>query len=337
MADDATFERGNDLINRIAEAALVLGLDTQKACERMLCEEISRGFDRCEIVKHMIKGGCIHPQPFRQTSNLHMLFGRRMTVEEIHRAFAKMTPGLEAKGITVESYSKTPDTLMLDGHMGERYHVVAKAGRTRIRIEVNVSGGTHLFPRFYNGPRHGSIFYRGQEPLLAHYQPVESHAADKLMSMLSHGDTMRWKDFRDLAILSDMQMDPRLISADVIHGLRGKAPTDTELLALMPQVPAALEYDLAASQGIGWQLWAAQNGVQGDWEETLSKARHLYASVRERVIAAFDTGPRMPRSPRVRMTAKMRERVTARVERDDNVVDMSAWWQAQPGYRPRGL
>ena len=333
MAEDAILETGCRLFDRVRSASQLHEIDTRKACERMVCEEISRGFTEHEIIEHMIKGGLIHPQVLRQTSDLDIVFGRRLSSAEIHRAFEKMKPGLEAKGIILESYSKTPDPLWIDGNMGERYHLVIKLGKTRVNTHVDISGGTHLFPRFYNGPRHGSVFYKGQEPLLGHYQPIESQAADKLMAITLRHDTTRWKDFWDLAMLYDMQLDPRLISAEVTHGLRRKAASDADLLAMLPEVPEALSYDFAAAQGIRWQNWATKNKVAGDWEETLVKARHLYAGIRERVLTAFQTGPRIERAPR-RLSAEMKERIA---ERGENVVELAAWRDKSHGYRPRGL
>lgn len=64
MADDATYKLGEDLINRIAIACKLLDIDYQMAFQRAVSEEIFRGFDKYEIMNHMILGGLIHPAWF---------------------------------------------------------------------------------------------------------------------------------------------------------------------------------------------------------------------------------------------------------------------------------
>lgn len=62
MANDAVFELGRRLMDRIKSASYFHGVDTRLASERMLCEELSRGLSKHLVPKYMIKGGLLHPQ-----------------------------------------------------------------------------------------------------------------------------------------------------------------------------------------------------------------------------------------------------------------------------------
>jgi hypothetical protein len=58
MDNNATYDFGTRVIDRIKSASKIHGLDTRKSSERFLCEELSRGLSAVFPVPHMIKGGC---------------------------------------------------------------------------------------------------------------------------------------------------------------------------------------------------------------------------------------------------------------------------------------
>ncbi|WSG96433.1 hypothetical protein U8P76_05845 [Rhizobium johnstonii] len=100
------------------------------------------------------------------------------------------------------------------------------AGNTRINTQIDMTGGTQLFPKFRPERRHGSVFYAGQEQLLGLYQTFESQAADKLVEVITNSSTTRWKDFRDLSLPHGMKLDAAQIGAEVVHKMRRQADSD---------------------------------------------------------------------------------------------------------------
>jgi hypothetical protein len=335
MANDATYELGNQQVGRIFAGAKQHRLHPRKATERWLCEEISRGFSKHILVPHLVKGGCIHPQTLRQTGNLDVLFGRKMTVSEIHAAFEKMKLDLESAGIVLNSYSRKPDSGLIGGDPADRYAVQATAGKTKISTHVVAMGGTDLFPRYTWPRRDGPTYFEGQEPLNGYFQTLESQAADKIISLVVCPTITRWQDYRDLAMLWDMQLDLGIIGAEVVHKLRRKVGTNEAIMAKLPELPEALRYDFAGQQGLRWQAWANTNKVAGDWEDTLCRARHLYAYTRERMAKSLERHNRIEGVARQQPDFKSRIADRAkerRAERAENVVELAEWRS-----RPRGL
>jgi hypothetical protein len=206
----------------------------------------------------MIKGGLLHPQTVRETSDLDILFERRIESQEICRAFELMKPDLAAKGIELRSYTREPEPLYVDGHGGDRYKVCAYAGNTRINNKIEITGGTELFPKFRPERRHGSVFFKGQEPLLGLYQTFESQAADKLVEVVTNIDTTRWKDFRDLSMLHGMHLEPKLIAEEVLHRLRCKQLSDFSIMNVLPEEPKSLRWEIAQEKAKLWDAWKSK-------------------------------------------------------------------------------
>ncbi|CAN7262576.1 nucleotidyl transferase AbiEii/AbiGii toxin family protein [Rhizobium sp. LjRoot98] len=287
--NDEIISPGCRLIDRIRGAACYHGIDTRKATERMLCEEISRGLSKHLIPKHMVKGGLLWPQITRETGDLDILFERKIEPHEMCRALEAMKPDLAAKGIVLEAYSKTPKPLWIDGNGGDRYDIVAKAGRTRINTHLDVTGGTDLFPKFRPERRHGSIFFRDQVPLLGLYQSFESQAADKLAAVVLDPTTTRWKDFRDLSMLFAMKLDASLIGAELVHKLRRKIVSDDEIMALLPEAPEVFAYEFALDKAQVWEHWRDKNAKQmDDFTDVLCDGRHLYLDVRRAMATTLE-------------------------------------------------
>ncbi|MFQ6238251.1 nucleotidyl transferase AbiEii/AbiGii toxin family protein [Sinorhizobium meliloti] len=187
----------------------------------MLCEEISRGFSKHLSVPHLIKGGTAYPQVTRQTGDLDILFPRQTEVSEIHRAPELCSPTLKS---SASSWKAIPNSQTLSGSMATpaSYHIVGRAGKTRINTHIDITGGSHLFPRIQPVRSSGSVFYKGQVPLVGFYQSMESQAADNLAAVVLRSDTTRWKDFRDLALLQSMSLDAKTIAAELVHKVARK-------------------------------------------------------------------------------------------------------------------
>ncbi|NTI03155.1 nucleotidyl transferase AbiEii/AbiGii toxin family protein [Agrobacterium rhizogenes] len=311
MSNTVTYDEGILLINRIKSACQIHGIDTRMATERMLAEEISRGLSKHLIPKHMIKGGLLHPQVTRETSDLDILFERKIEPQEICRAFELMKLDLAAKGIELRSYTREPEALHVDGHGGDRYKVCAYAGNTRINNKIEVTGGTQLFPKFRPERRHGSVFYKGQEPLLGLYQTFESQAADKLIEVVTNLETTRWKDFRDLSMLNGMKLDPSHVAEEVLHRLRRKQLSDFSIMSVMPEEPKSLKWELAQEKAKLWHACRSKHSPDvNDFIDVLCDSRELYVQVRRHIVA--DLKLIQERRQRVQRQAEIMNKVRER-------------------------
>lgn len=343
--NDEIFSFGNRLMDRIKGAASYHGIDTRRASERMLSEEISRGLYKHLLPKHMIKGGLLWSQITRETGDLDLLFERRIEPHEMHRAFELMKPDLAAKGIVLETYSKRPQQLWIDGDGGERYDIHAKAGRTRINTHIDVSGGTQLFPKFRPERRHGSVFFRDQEPLLGLYQTYESQAADKLAAVVMNPSTTRWKDFADLSRLFQMQLDPSFIGAELVHKLRRKVGNDQEIMDALPEAPEALSFDFAVEKAEVWERWKDRNAKNmNDFTDTLCDGRHLYVAVRKTMVLTLEARQqrhqRVRHRPTVEEIRQLRVRAQRVIDKDQKVVSLGDYRPVEhsaAAYRPKGF
>ncbi len=336
MANAATYDEGIRLINRIKSACQLHGIDTRKATERMLAEELSRGLSKHLIPKHMIKGGLLHPQVSRETSDLDILFERKMEPQEICRAFELMKPDLAAKGIELRSYTHEPEQLYVDGYGGDRYKVCAYAGNTRINNKIEITGGTRLFPKFRPERRHGSVFFKNQEPLLGLYQTFESQASDKLIEVITNADTTRWKDFRDVSMLSKMHLDPKHIAQEVLHRLRRKQLRDYSIMDAMPEEPRALKWELAQEKAKLWHVWKEKHAPDvNNFIDVLCDGRDLYSRVRQHIVA--DLKLVQERHQRVLRQAEVMRNMRERYGRsaEGNVIQLSDRRDRVPAYRPK--
>ncbi|UFW65813.1 nucleotidyl transferase AbiEii/AbiGii toxin family protein [Rhizobium laguerreae] len=330
MANAATYDLGIRLINRIKSACHLHSIDTRKACERMLAEEISRGLSKHLIPRHMIKGGLLHPQVTRETGDLDIIFERRIEGHAMHRAFELMKHDLAAKGVELRTYSHDPEPLHIDGHGGDRYKVMAMAGNTRINTKIDMTGGTALFPKFKPERRHGSVFYAGQEPLLGLYQMYESQAADKLIEVVTNPATTRWKDFRDLSILHNMRLDATHIGAEIVHKMRRKLDSDYAIKDAFPEEPVSLKWEFAQEKAQLWATWKSKNAPHMNaFIDTLCDSRQMYNAVRNHLLAGLKLHE--DRRQRVRRQIDAVNRVRegyAKGEDADNVIHMGRYRDA---------
>ncbi|MBY3363774.1 nucleotidyl transferase AbiEii/AbiGii toxin family protein [Rhizobium laguerreae] len=336
MANAATYDLGIRLIDRIKSACQLHGIDTRKACERMLAEEISRGLSKHLIPRHMIRGGLLHPQVTRPTADLDILFERRVEPHEMHRAFELMKHDLAAKGIELRTYSHDPEPLHIDGHGGDRYKVMAMAGNTRINTKIDMTGGTQQFPKFRPERRHGSVFFKGQEPLFGLYQTFESQAADKLIEVITNPSTTRWKDFRDLSILHNMKLDVTHIGAEVVHKMRQKLDSDYAIMDAFPEEPLAFKWELAQAKAQLWQTWKDKNAPQmNDFIDVLCGGRQMYNAVRQHLLAGLKLHEE--RRQRIRRQIATVDKVRHGFAKDDsNVINMGDYRDpATLGFRPK--
>ncbi|MEY9198426.1 hypothetical protein ABIA16_003542 [Sinorhizobium fredii] len=344
MANDANFELGCRLIDRIKSAAKLHGIDTRRACERMLAEEISRGLSTHLIPRHMIKGGLLWPQESRETGDLDVLFERNMSEDEMHGAFKAMKPLLEAKGIILQVVGRHPDPLWIDGDQGQRYRVVGTVGKTRIDTHVDVTGGTTMFPKFRPERRHGSTFFKDQQPLLGLYQPFESQAADKLAAVVLRPDTTRWKDFRDLSMLFKMQLDPSFIGAELVHKLRRKIGSDQDIMDALPEAPEVFGFEYALEKAQVWEHWRDKNAKQmNDFTDVLCDGRHLYVDVRRKLAETLEARQqrhqRVRHRPTVEEIRQLRIRSQRVIDKDQTVVNLGDYRpvDSSQAYKPRGF
>ncbi|TAY50958.1 nucleotidyl transferase AbiEii/AbiGii toxin family protein [Rhizobium leguminosarum] len=327
MVNAAIYDEGTRLIDRIKSACQLHGIDTRLATERMLAEEISRGLSKHLIPKHMIKGGLLHPQVSRETADLDILFERKVERHEMHRAFELMKHDLAAKGIELRTYSHDPEPLHIDGHGGDRYKVMAMAGNTRINTKIDLTGGTQLFPKFRPERRHGSVFFKGQEPLLGLYQTFESQAADKLIEVITNPSTTRWKDFRDLSLLHGMNLDSAQIGAEVIHKMRRTADSDYAIMDAFPEEPVSLKWEFAQERAQLWNNWKSKHAPDMNaFIDVLCDSRQMCNAVRNHLLAGLklheDRHQRVRRQ--VAAVDKVREGL-AKTEDTGNVVQMGKY------------
>lgn len=227
-------------------------------------------------------------------------------------AFELMKPDLAAKGIILQDYSREPRLLWIGGDGGDRYKVVAKAGKTRIDTHIDAPGGTHLFPKYRPERRHGSVFFRDQEQLLGLYQTWESHASDKLLAVVLNPSTSRWKDFRDLSILQGMKLDTDFVGMEVVHKLRRKFTSDITILDALAEAPEVFAWEFALEKAQVWEKWRDRNAARmNNFTDVLCDGRHLYVAVREKLMQTLQW--RKERRPRVRKTPTVEELQQMRV------------------------
>lgn len=342
MATDATFEIGKRTIDRIKSASSVHEIDTRKSTERWLCEELSRGFTAVEPVSHLVKGGLLHAQITRETGDLDITFARKMSKDEIVRDIHQMAPRLAARGIEITKIGEMQN-LIINGDGGMRFPIMAAAGVTRINTHIDVTGGMRHLPAKAKDETGqvrkiekslGSVFFKGQQPLEAYYQPFEAQAADKLATVVLRPDTTRWKDFDDLSRLYQMGLDRTRIAVELAHKLSYMYKTARDVLLALPEVPAIMSFDYAREKAAHWQMWQQRNGrtTTTDFEAIACDSRNLYFDVRKVLVDSYQP----IRKPKVERKPTVAEVKQAFGGSDGNVIEMGRYRdQTTLNYRPK--
>ncbi|TAW65412.1 hypothetical protein ELI15_14050 [Rhizobium ruizarguesonis] len=342
MANDATFDIGKRTIDRIKSASSVHEIDTRKSTERWLCEELSRGFTAVEPVFHLVKGGLLHAQITRETGDLDITFARKMSESEILRDIHQMAPLLAAKGIEIAKIGDMQN-LIINGDGGMRFPITAMVGGTRINTHIDVTGGMRHLPAKIKDETgqvrkvqksFGSVFFKGQQPLEAYYQPFEAQAADKLATVVLRPDTTRWKDFDDLSRLYQMGLSRTKIAVELAHKLSYMYKTARDVLLALPEVPAAMSFDYAREKAAHWQMWQQRNGrtTTTDFEAVACDSRNLYFDVRKVLVDSYQP----VRKPKVERKPTVAEVKQAFGGSDSNIIQMGRY--RDPGsltFRPK--
>ncbi|MBX5164775.1 nucleotidyl transferase AbiEii/AbiGii toxin family protein [Rhizobium sp. NZLR4b] len=335
---DAVFNKGVSVMTRIATASKALGINPQKSAERYLCEEISRGMSAVMKVRHIIKGGCIYLQPTRETRDLDITFARKIADVEFYRAIRDMASMLAEKGIVITQVSK-PAPLWINGDDGMRFEIEAKIGTAKIKTHVDVTGGSRQLPLNTPSRSVGSTFFAGQVPLHGFFQSFESQVADKLASVALRPDTIRWKDFTDLSMLSKMDLDKTIIAAELAYKLSFQFSTEEDVLAALPEIPATMSFEYVEEKGRVWKAWNERNGrkVSADFTDVACDCRNFYHDIRQILVAKarVDRKPRLRSRPAQQSYALQQIRQEVR-ENKGNVIQMGDYRDPQTlAFKPK--
>lgn len=282
--DKETYAIGQILRERIKSASQLHHLDTRLSAERLLCEEIARGFQQHLSCPFVIKGGLIHDQRKRQTGDLDIQFLRRLDVSEVHRAFDAMAADLARKGLHLDSTSDEPEILDINGSIGMRFRVRAYAGDMRIDTHIDMSF-RGSFPKRVP-QRTLPTFIKGQEPLVAHVQETETQIAEKMVSILRmSGDSTRLKDMYDIAKFAADNLDHDLLADEMMRVATSREP-GLDLDRLFLEVPEALSFDVVDRHEAAWIRLKETGKIRADLIEfidVICDCRHVYDEARKRV------------------------------------------------------
>ncbi|MGO8034967.1 nucleotidyl transferase AbiEii/AbiGii toxin family protein [Rhizobium leguminosarum] len=329
--NDTVFNNGVSVLSRINEAAKALGINTQFAVERFVCEEMSRGLSAVMPARHYVKGGVIFPQVSRETRDLDISFVRKVSDGEMVRAMHEITPLLAEAGIVVTKVH-TPKTLVVGGEECLRIEIEATVAKAVIKVNVDATGGIAHQP--INLPRYGqgSTFFKGQVPLTAHFQSYEAQLADKLSSIVLRSNTAKWRHFADVAVLSSMRLDKDIVAEELAHRMRQRFASEAYIIAVLPALPASLDPQTNAEKAQPWALWVQKHGrgMTLDIDTMLATCRGTYTEVRQIMLSRFQQKLR-PRAGRFAATsqaqavAEIRRTVWGKREddrRESNVIQM---------------
>lgn len=296
-------------------------------------------------VRGMLKGGRIHNQLTRQTSDIDVQFARTLSSSEIHQIFSMMNNDLGWAGIKLEEI-KGGGKIEANGSTGVKLKITCGLGGPsgeygkRVNLTTNLTGGG-LFPKYQQSVKATHVLHTTMVPVICMQQSFESQCADKIHAIATRPDTTRWKDYPDVLLLKEMGVDARIVADE----LRFKTEMLTGLSCdkVLEVNPVALSHEFAESNLNSFCRWYEKHhsGAKPvDFRDLSDEVYHYYAEIRDRIVAV--TLPKPGRDIQAKISMKqqaarideMRAMIKSMID-GTNVIKLDERRHQSPAYRPR--
>lgn len=287
---------GSKLARAIRDTSRNLGICSQTAVQRYVCEQILSGFQQTIKAPFAVGGGLIHHQVKRETGDADIRFVRGLDKAEIQRALHDMKDFLAGRGVQINSITEPQSLQMHAGNQGLRFKLATEMEGTRAGIHLDIGFGMSRdsFPEATEMDRDLPEFFKMQKDLGFGFKgwifPKETQVAEKLVSALQRGaENTRLKDFWDIGFMSGQALDRDLLIKEmtrVIFERQIEFVIDDLLVAL----PEAMSLDFIDANGEAWTRFLEKHRrVQWTlFDKVMDQVRSIYGSIRQEVRAKVE-------------------------------------------------
>lgn len=278
-------KKGWRLTERVNAISKAHGLDTRMSLERFVAETMLWAMTQTGAPAFCVKGGILHDQRVRATSDADIVLGKRRTASTLKADMDTAASFLAPHGLAAKITGISD--LDIGGTVDLRVGISCELGGTRVMAQLDVGFGSlpegaqvREFKSLWKGPA-----------FTAFAQPLEAQVADKLTAILFFGrDNTRLKDYADLVRLRGEGLDNEKVAKALYAKLREHRMDTSALLG----IPDGLDVDFAFEGQKAWQTFAAGRDVSSDFLEMVCAVRHFWTDIRSAVLDLNERGELEP-------------------------------------------